>query len=256
MPPLPPELADLAGVGTVVIHEADLAAPGAGEAEDRALLDDAEAERADRFAFRHLTRRFVAKRAILRRCLASRLGLAPETIAFTKGARDKPAIDPACLAGADPAAARLRFNLSDTGDRLAVALTLDREVGIDIEEPRDRTEPDALARGVMTEEEYAAWAALSDDAARQAAFFRLWTRKEAVMKALGAGLGLPPRRFAVGIAPYGVEGGRVPAPERLPEGLAAPEGSIRLVDLDLPDGLPGAVALVDALPRPVSAPGR
>lgn len=65
--------------------------------------------------------------------------------------------------------------------RLAAAVIADRPVGIDIEEirPRDRELHDALAGP-------AEWAVLAERSWR--AFFRLWTAKEATLKANGVGI--------------------------------------------------------------------
>lgn len=75
------------------------------------------------------------------------------------------------------------FSLSHC--REAVACIIDsRPVGIDIE-ATDRKVSDGLVRYAMNEEEQAEIARSTD---RERAFFRLWTRKEAVAKLLGTGI--------------------------------------------------------------------
>ncbi len=68
-----------------------------------------------------------------------------------------------------------------------IAVARGREVGIDIEWQRPMEDMEGMARAVMSEEEYPLWLALpaSDQAV---AFYRLWTRKESYLKAIGLGL--------------------------------------------------------------------
>lgn len=80
------------------------------------------------------------------------------------------------------------FNLSH-GGTLAVLAVSDRAVGVDCEDAR-RGASKALLRRVLTPEEWGGSPAAIP-------FSRLWTRKEAVMKACGLGLGLAPASFCV-----------------------------------------------------------
>lgn len=83
------------------------------------------------------------------------------------------------------------FNLSHSGDKV-VLLVSDRPSGVDIEQisPWSR----AVARRVFTQKEQA-W--LNAHEEEDSAFFRLWTAKEAVMKALGLGFRLHPESFEI-----------------------------------------------------------
>lgn len=82
------------------------------------------------------------------------------------------------------------FNLSHSGSKVVLAAD-ERDVGIDIEQILPPS--DTVARRVFTPREYS-WLKLQDC---DAAFFRLWTGKEAIMKALGLGFQLPPERFEI-----------------------------------------------------------
>ena len=151
------------------------------------LLDDAERERAERFVFERDRRRFVAAHACVRTALGRCLARPAAALRFGAGRRGKPYVIDAPL--------DVRFNLSDGGERAVLAIALGREVGVDIEEVRP-TEVDALARRVFAPSEANALAALPPDD-RHAAFFRIWTRKEAFIKALGEGLAMPLDGFEV-----------------------------------------------------------
>ncbi|WP_327258015.1 4'-phosphopantetheinyl transferase family protein [Streptomyces sp. NBC_01244] len=82
----------------------------------------------------------------------------------------------------------LDFNLSRSGGHWLLALTADRQVGVDIEDPRLLDDFTGTSLFVMSREELAHLASLADEEARTAAFFRGWTRKEAVVKASGVGI--------------------------------------------------------------------
>ena len=79
----------------------------------------------------------------------------------------------------------LAFNLSHSGSLALVAVSQVGPLGVDVEEHRVIREVDRLARRYFTPGE----AALV--AAEPRAFFRLWTRKEAWIKAQGGGLAIP-----------------------------------------------------------------
>lgn len=103
-------------------------------------------------------------------------GLAPQKSAIVRDERGRPTL---------PGPGDL--NLSHGGGQIALALCRTGRVGIDLEAPRRPT--DALLDATCTAEERA-FVSTSRDVGD--AFARLWTLKEAVMKALGTGLTLPP----------------------------------------------------------------
>ena len=133
---------------------------------DASLLSDDERRRADRFATPALRARFVAQRAIVRELLAPYLGVAPRDIAFSRGTRGKPFVDGA------------HFNLSHSDD-LALLAVAPFAVGVDVERV-GHVDPHKLARVVLAPAEAACL--------EPRAFLRVWCRKEAYLKATGAGL--------------------------------------------------------------------
>lgn len=93
----------------------------------------------------------------------------------------------------------VRFNMSHSGERALIAVTSGREVGVDIEEEKPINELIDMARRFFAPGEVAELIGLPD-AARSAAFFRCWTRKEAVVKAVGEGLSHPLDAFEVSLS--------------------------------------------------------
>ena len=66
--------------------------------------------------------------------------------------------------------------------------TATSRVGVDVEEVRPRRRLDALAARVLNDEEHAAWLRLDDADEQLRSFLRVWTAKEAYLKALGIGI--------------------------------------------------------------------
>lgn len=159
-----------------------------------ALLSDEERQRADRFVLERDRRRFVVARGDLRRLLAARTNMPPESVELKYGVRGKPA-----LTGRS-ARSDLRFNVSHADDVAAFAFAWGREIGIDIESVRPIPDRDDIAARFFSRRENEAYLDLDpDDGLR--GFFNCWTRKEAFIKALGEGLSYPLDRFDVSLSP-------------------------------------------------------
>src|SRR5579885_2188447 len=86
-----------------------------------------------------------------------------------------------------PFAEGIEFNLSHARDDVVYAIGRDLPLGIDIEQPAQIAELDALL--FVCSEREARYVRAHGDSGCSAAFLRLWTRKEAVLKAAGCGLG-------------------------------------------------------------------
>ncbi len=142
----------------------------------RRLLSVAEQQRASRFRIRRAERRFIVARAALRLILCKMTGHDPSELEFNLGEHGKP-----YLTGRVP-----HFNASDSGDYVAIAIS-PTEVGIDIENSRILRRADRLARRVCTQLELDDLAKLAENE-RGRRILRLWTCKEAALKAVGVGL--------------------------------------------------------------------
>ena len=201
------------------------------------LLDEHERRRAARFRRPGDARRWSRVRVRLRQLLGRRCGLAPEAVRFTLGPHGKPALSPpmtppmtppasASDERADPVVAlpAWRFNLSHARRHAVIVLGRGAELGVDIERIDPARDTAALVGTVLDEQERRAFAALPDEACSEA-FTRVWVRKEAVLKALGAGIGFGLQRVHVGIGAVPVL--RIdarPAPAWRLDDLPAPAG--------------------------------
>jgi 4'-phosphopantetheinyl transferase len=154
-----------------------------------AELSERERERSALFATDALRNRWLHAHVAMRRILAREVDVAPALIAYEEGPGGKPHL-------ASPASTGVEHNLSDSGDLALLAVSRAGPVGVDVEYMRPQRELEAIARSHFAPEEQAALSALPDGE-RFAAFYRIWTRKEAFIKATGTGLAYGLARFAV-----------------------------------------------------------
>ncbi|MEZ4265863.1 MAG: 4'-phosphopantetheinyl transferase superfamily protein [Myxococcota bacterium] len=204
-------------------------APGAGSermAEWRATLAADEVERASRFRFARHRLAWEAARGGLREVLGGYVGKAPAELEFAVATDGKPSL----VGGRG-----LRFNLSHTDDLVVLAMTRGGELGVDVEARRSVPERAAIAQTHFTATERALLAAAERDGDGERCFLRLWTRKEALIKAVGIGLGYPLPRVDVSWAAG--SGGPVFQPD-----APGASGAWTLDDLDVGPDHQGALA--------------
>jgi 4'-phosphopantetheinyl transferase len=117
---------------------------------------------------------------MLRALLSRYVHRPPAHIVIAYGAHGKPEIVGDGRAG-------IHFNVSHSCDRVVYAVARGRRVGIDVERMRQVASLSRIARRYFSPSEHLALQALPEDR-RVAAFFRCWTRKEALVKASGDGV--------------------------------------------------------------------
>ncbi len=147
------------------------------------VLSEAERARAAKFKFERDRRRWAVSRGILRTLLARYVDVAAEDLQLVEGAGGKPQLD--CPGNS---ARDIQFNLSHSGDLCLYAVALGKAVGVDLEKIREDVEADTIARQFFTARE-AKMVAQAKGEARANLFARLWTCKEAFLKATSSGLG-------------------------------------------------------------------
>lgn len=122
-------------------------------------------------------REYLLGRVLLRRLLAERLGCRAADLLFVTQSQGKPALS------GQP----WQFNLSHSGDWLVLALCERGPLGVDIEMGQRRRATLPLAERFYAKSEYE-WLQSLSEQERDSAFYRLWSRKEAVLKAQGGGI--------------------------------------------------------------------
>jgi 4'-phosphopantetheinyl transferase len=154
-----------------------------------AMLSVEERQRADRFRTDLLRARYVAAHAALRLLLGRTLDIPVDRLQFRQNAWGKPELTEGAL----------RFNLSHSGPWAVVALARGIEVGVDVEVAR-HPPPLEVAGIAYSAAERSVLAGLSGPALT-AAFYAVWTRKEALSKGIGRGFSFDFTGFTVSADP-------------------------------------------------------
>ena len=166
-----------------------------------AVLTDDERARAARFVRDRDRVRYIASHAALHSLLGDR--------EVASGDNGKPYVVDGSL----------HFNLSHSGDYALIAVSPDADVGVDIEQHRERVSWREIGARFFTPREIEAMQSPAD-------FFRFWTIKEAVLKASGSGLG-----------------GGLANVECLTNPVHTPDGEFFVAPVEAPGGYSAAVAL-------------
>ena len=175
------------------VHVWSLALPTIADAEWQTLgtvLREEEHAQAARYHFDRDRRAYVAAHALVRHMLAHLAGGDPRAWRFVAGEHGKPRI------ANPPPGLDVAFNLTHSHQMVAAAVTLAGEIGVDVEALDRRSMDPAIADEYFAPEESAALRALPDERAMRELFVRLWTLKEAFIKATGRGLAQPLSDFA------------------------------------------------------------
>jgi 4'-phosphopantetheinyl transferase len=143
----------------------------------RRFLSPGECERLESYRSRASAERYVVTRSLVRTVLGEHTGVAPRDLRVRLTPAGK------------PEAEGVHFNVTHSGEVVLLAVCDERAVGVDVERRREVARVDALIDRWLTvgeREELAALRArgleLSD------AFLRVWSLKEARLKALGVGI--------------------------------------------------------------------
>lgn len=182
-----PEWNGLPSLGDGEVHVVALHAGGDPALLARAarLLTAPELERAARIRVERAREEFVVGRAALRVLLGLATGTHPELLPLEVDAFGK------------PSATGVHSNVSHSRGLVYVALCRAAPVGVDVEWVDPSLEALEIAEANFTQEETAQIAAVSAAGERVHSFCLMWTRKEAVAKADGRGLGIPLREIHV-----------------------------------------------------------
>jgi len=155
-----------------------------------ALLSNDEQIKADRFRFEKLRLRYIAGRVALRKLLGGYIGCAPEALIFVYNDYGKPSLQ--------KVDSGLCFNVTHSGETMLAAFALNSKIGIDIEAIQQNIDCMDICQRWFSVQESNALRDLPEEE-RIGAFFRVWTRKEAYIKARGIGLSYPLNRFSVSL---------------------------------------------------------
>jgi len=188
----PPDWAPAATETHVWAVPLDVAPAALAEFHD--TLAPVERERAASFHFPLDRNRFVVGRGTLRQVLAHYLQIDPSQVEFSYGPYGKP------LLMDNGRESDLHFNLAHSGGLALLAVTRAGKIGVDLERVRPLDDAQELVTRFFCPREIAAFQTLPEDQ-KPAAFFNLWTRKEAWLKATGEGIAHSLNRVEVSFLP-------------------------------------------------------
>ncbi|RCW92498.1 4'-phosphopantetheinyl transferase family protein [Winogradskyella arenosi] len=139
------------------------------------LLNITEQDRAERYHFKKDKNRFVICRALLKLLISDETNLNVSEINLKKGKYHKPYL---------PQNPALHFNVSHSEDYAIMAIG-NCELGVDVEFVNEQFQYKDIIPAVCTEDEMD-WIKKTSDSLET--FYKIWTRKEALVKAMGTGI--------------------------------------------------------------------
>lgn len=195
-----------------------------------ATLSPDEKSRASRFFHLIDGERFVLRRGLLRYILGSYTGFPPSRLRLNYQGNGKPVLAPL------PAGRSLQFNLSHSNGVAVYAVAQCGEVGIDVEQVRDLTDWLGIVQEHFSKREQDVMLGIPETL-RLEAFYRGWTRKEALLKATGQGIGGGLSQIEVSLEP------NKPARIKRIEGSTTLASEWTITDLPTFPGFVGALAV-------------
>jgi 4'-phosphopantetheinyl transferase len=148
------------------------------------VLSPQERERVARFKQELARQHALIGRGVLRSLLSRFLDIAPSEILVQPGPNGKPQVE------------GVSFNVAHSGDIILIAVARTGLLGVDVERINPTTPVLDIAGRYFAPTEIALITDAPSAEAQQTAFFRLWSRKEAIIKADGRGLSVELSSFA------------------------------------------------------------
>lgn len=165
----------------VHVWRANLDLPTAEINQLATFLSTDEIARANKFRFPKHQKRFIAARGILRKLLGNYLQISADNLEFAYSDRGKPRL------AASMSDSSLQFNISHSHEYALYGFTHHHPIGVDLEYLREMKDAAKMAERFFSPTEFKLLASLTSEQ-QQRVFFKLWTAKEAYLKAIGTGL--------------------------------------------------------------------
>jgi len=173
-------------INDVHIYRIDISEHTGSLPQLKKFLSGDEIKKADRFKFTKDSQSYIISRSFLRNILSENTNIKPAEIKFSYTETGKPFIE----------YSKIHFNLSHSGDRCIIAVSMTAETGVDIEKVRDSEDLIKVAGRYFSETEIIYLKKFQGKEVTDN-FFRIWTLKEAFIKAIGEGLSFPLKDFSV-----------------------------------------------------------
>ena len=151
------------------------------------LLTSEEKVRFSRFMFEKDRHQYLLTRALERDVLSRYVGVEARALVFTRNGFGKPML-------MEPDPCSISYSLSHTTDLSVCAVSSGQAIGVDVESLQRASNHETIAKRFFTESESTFLESL-EGGEQSTEFLRLWTLKEAFIKAVGLGLALPLNSF-------------------------------------------------------------
>jgi len=148
------------------------------------ILSNEEKDRIDKFKFKSLRERHTVSKGLLKSFIANYLNIETEEINFVQNEYGKPSLQP------ELNEVNLQFNVSHSEQLGMFAFTTGKELGIDVELIQEIPNLNQIVDICFSEFEKD-WFYKSDPNQQKELFYKVWTGKEAFIKAIGTGLSFP-----------------------------------------------------------------
>jgi len=158
--------------------------------EALAILDPEEQKRARAFHFENDRRRYLGGTLLQRDVLSRYLSCSMRELSFLRNEWGKPSLS-------QRHDSTIQFSLSRSHEIAILAVSREREVGVDLEYEFGRVRGDLSIMSLFSEAEQESIENAIDSTR---AFFEIWARKEAYIKGIGRGLSHPLEKFDVGLS--------------------------------------------------------
>ncbi|MFN1834852.1 4'-phosphopantetheinyl transferase family protein [Balneola sp. MJW-20] len=153
----------------------------------KCLLSPAEVQKAQNLRFSEDRNRYLWGRIQLRQLLGFYLDREPDSIRLSSTPYGKPYLT---------RKEGIHFNISHSGDLLIIGLSAGDPIGVDVEKLNRNVDVDSVSRNYYSESEFRTIMDADYDDKRNL-FFKIWTRKESLIKGIGKGLGISLQSFSV-----------------------------------------------------------
>jgi 4'-phosphopantetheinyl transferase len=167
--------------------------------ELQSVLSVLEQAKAGRFQFLRDRNHYIIRHGLLRMLLGHYAGKSPSSLRFATGTYGKPELQDAT------GERRIHFNISHSEDVALYGISRACPVGVDVEYVRTFPDYERVAQEFFSRAECRSLKATREEVRTQR-FFELWTRKEALLKATGEGLGDGPAGRSDSLLEPGVPG--------------------------------------------------
>ena len=157
-------------------------------------LNTDESERSSRFRRKLHADRYTRGRIALRWIIGQYLNMNPISIQFKYRSNGKPYLN------SSPNEPSVFFNLTHSEEQMLAAFSTTDEIGLDVEKTREFQEESEIVKSFFSKQEAKTYVSLPLLLKTQG-FLNAWTRKEAIVKATGAGLQTPLNSFSVSLDP-------------------------------------------------------